>query len=223
MIATNIESLLADRVAQQQEQRDREWKQFVIQLDTESSAPDPDHVLSKLTQLNRTPAELGSALERLHRRQWLAKSLAELPALKAELAKHSQSLIAEREAFALIEVSHKSALQNLEGLESQAQFEIRTAQGAEFELRNECSSELKTRLQAAVDMRDRLTDQEQSLRIALHDCEDRLPSASEADSPLLEKRYAALKLEYPDVVRRLADAGALVDRLKTEALSVEAF
>jgi hypothetical protein len=149
MIQINFQQALADRQAQQAEQLDAEWPRFVAEIDSATTAPDPDHVLSKLNRLGKTPGDLTAAIERLHRRQWLAAELASLPKYQAAHAQDSAALREERERFAPLAAAHKELCDELYRRASSLQNDIRTSQAALHELVGGCNPSLKAKFEAA--------------------------------------------------------------------------
>lgn len=149
MIQMNLQQSLADRQIENSEQLEAEWPMFVADIDAATTAPDPDHVLSKLNQLGRTPSELSTAIERLHRRQWLASELAKLPQYQAAHAADSSALREERERFAPLAKAHKELCEVLYRRASNLQNDIRTSQAAREELHASCNPSLKSKHDAA--------------------------------------------------------------------------
>ena len=149
MIQFNVQQALEDRQAEQAEQRDAEWPRFVAEIDSATTAPDPDHVLSELNRLGKTPGDLTEAIVRLHRRQWLASELASLPKYQAAHAKDSTALREERERFAPMAAAHKELCDELHRRASNLQNDIRTSQAAIHELVDGCNPSLKAKFEAA--------------------------------------------------------------------------
>ena len=149
MIQMNLQQSLADRQSEQAEQLEAEWPRFVAEIDSATTAHDPDHVLSKLNRLGKTPGDLSAAIERLHRRQWLASELASLPKYQASHAKDSAALREERERFAPLAAAHKELCEELHRRASSLQNDIRTSQAALHELVDGCNPSLKAKFEAA--------------------------------------------------------------------------
>ena len=148
MIQMNFQQTLADRQASQAEQRDAEWRRYVIAVEATAVAPDPDSVLAKLEQVGRTAADLDAAIRKLRERRRLVGLIAESPAHAADYQRHSAALQLERERFRPLLDAHEKLVGELRWAVSHSQSCIRDAGSADMELRASCSPEVLAAIQA---------------------------------------------------------------------------
>ena len=144
----NFQQTLTDRQAEKAEQRDAEWRRYVIAVEATAVAPDPDSVLAKLEQVGRTAADLDAAIRKLRERRRLVGLIAESPAHAADYQRHSEALQLERERFKPLLDAHGKLVGQLRWEVSHSQSCVRDAGIADMELRASCSPEVLAAIQA---------------------------------------------------------------------------
>ncbi len=234
MIQMNFQQTLADRQASQAEQRDAEWRSYVIAVEATAVAPDPDSVLAKLEEVGRTAADLDAGIRKLRERRRLVGLIAESPTHKADYQRHSAALQLERERFKPLLDAHEKLVGELRWAVSHSQSCIRDAGSADQELRASCSTEVLAAIQAG---NSRLRELDELIRqsgyeldrvvsdVARLACEANLSSemitANRLKSSELQARAErlmeandALAAQRPALLQSLED-------LRVESLSVE--
>lgn len=236
MIQMDFSKSLADRQAEQAEQRDAEWRRYVLEMEGTETAPDPDSVLAKLEQVGRTAADLDAAIRKLRERRRLVGLIAESPAHAADYQRHTAALELERQRFKPLHDAYKQLVGQLQWQVSNSQSCMRDAGTADQELRRDCSPEVLAAIQAGnrklqeLDERIRQTGYEierigsEVARIACESnqspemvAENRRKSAElQAKVERLGEAKDALEAQRPALLQTLED-------LRIESLSVESF
>ena len=236
MIQFDFQQAVADRQSQQAEQREAEWRRYVIQVEAAAVAPDPDGVIAKLKQLGRTATDLDAAIRKLRERRRLVGLIAEAPTHAADYQRHSAALHLERERFKPLHDAHKQMVGQLQWEVGNAQSGMRDAGTADMELRTSCSPEVLAAIQAGnrklqeLDERIRQNGYEterigsEVARLACESnqspemvAENRQKSAdSQAKAARLMEAKDALEAQRPALLQSLED-------LRIESLTVESF